>query len=266
MNNILKNLLADHGYNAIALPKLGIQPLQLLVEDDNSVSAIGNLVDIFAVENVFPPLVAPDGEVANLTGKLSVSYEAKAGLNVLDWLLEKLHMGKLGLKANLDSDKVVTITYGNVKEDKIKLTDLDNFLSGSAASKTKFNTYRAKLEDGELYVINAVLKSNAFTVTIEDKHNNTVGINATIQGILGANANFSHTGDNSVTIKNETTSPLVFAFKAQRILYDKKKWWELFSDKEAGFTIKNQQGLVLLDESRYPTVPLEIAADKDTDL
>ncbi len=258
MAKILENLLADYGYNIVALPKADIKPLMLLAVEGDAVASLGNsLTDLFDIDETPPPQLFKDVETSDLTGSTAVSYEAGGGLSVLDWLLDKLKMGKLEGKVNFDNNKVLTIKYEKVLEDKINLLDLDNFMSGSLPSKNKFNTYKTRLENSELYVINSVLKSNAFSVTIEDKNGSTAEVAATVKGILNANANFTSNKDNTLTIKNENENPLVFAFKSQRILYDKKEWWQFFKKESAGFTIKNQTGLVLKDESAYPTIRLE---------
>src|ERR1700759_834145 len=40
MSKLLKNLLADYGYNVVALPKEDIKPLQLLCKDGDGVIAL----------------------------------------------------------------------------------------------------------------------------------------------------------------------------------------------------------------------------------
>ena len=55
-------------------------------------------------------------------------------------LLEKLKMGKLSAKLKLDATNTVTISYQNIKEDKVDLLKLDNYISESEPSKQQFNT------------------------------------------------------------------------------------------------------------------------------
>jgi hypothetical protein len=267
MSKILKNLLADYGYNLVALPKADIKPLALLSEEADSVNALGNsLEELFEIDEVAPPQVSRNIQVSDLFGSTSVSYEARSGISVLHWLLDKLKMGKLEGKASFDSNKILTIKYENVLEDKVNLLDLDNFLSGSAPNDKRFNTYRQRLENSELYVISSILKSNAFTVTLEDKNGTTLDLDATIKGILEVGANVQTNKQNAITIKNENESPLVFAFKAQRLLYIIKEWWDLFNKDQAVLRIRIQTGIVLKDESNYPAIILKPLSNADIPL
>ncbi|MBK9984679.1 MAG: hypothetical protein IPP15_20330 [Saprospiraceae bacterium] len=75
--------------------------------------------------------------------------------------------------------------------------------------------------------------------------------------IVNVNVDVSHNKNNTLTLKHDTSEPLVFAFKAQRIIYDRKKWWEFFRREEAHFQIKDQQGVILKNESDFPTSSLQ---------
>ena len=98
-----------------------------------------------------------------------------------------------------------------------------------------------------------MLKSNAFTVTVTDKNGQHVDVEATVKGVLEANVDFNRNKNNSITLKHANEAPVVFAFKAQRIIYDAKQWWEFFRKEEAFFRIKDQQGVVMKGESDFPT-------------
>jgi hypothetical protein len=50
-----------------------------------------------------------------------------------------------------------------------------------------------------------------------------------------------------MVISHEGEELLAFAFKAVKIIYDQKSWWQLWSSKEAGFKIESQDGIVLKD-------------------
>ena len=150
-------------------------------------------------------------------------------------------------------------TYENVKEDKVDLLSLDNFISSSDPVEGKFNAFKEKLEDSELYVINNVLKSNSFSIAVEDASGAKVDMEATVKGIVDSNVNISRNTNNDITLKNPNAdSYIVFAFKAQKILYDQKKWWQLFKKNEAKFRIKDQQGVILRGEATYSTQPLKM--------
>ena len=258
MARVLRNLLSDYGYNLVALPKEDIAPLLLLYKNNDGVSsAESSLQKLFKVADAPPPQLIRDKAVININGAANITYDAEGGINLLDWLLQKLKMGKLSAKLKLDASNKVNISYENVKEDKVDLLDLDNFISGSSPDTSHFNTFREKLENSELYVVTAVLKSNTFSIAIENENDQQMDVEATLKGIVDANVNVSHNKNNAITLQQDNADQLVFAFKAQRIIYDKKEWWQFSKKEEANFRIKDQQGVILKGEDDYPTDPLK---------
>ena len=232
MAKVLKNLLSDYGYNLVALPKEDIVPLLLLYKNNDAVSSVNSpLQKLFKTADAAPPDIEKDKVVADIEGTASVIFDAEAGVNMLDWLLQKLKMGKLAGKLKLDATNKVTISYENILEDSVDLLDLDNFISGSEPDSANFNTFRKKLEDSELYVVSAVLKSNSFSVMVEDENGQSLNVDATVKGVVDVNVDVSHNKNNAITLKHNTAAPIAFAFKAQQIVYDHKKWWQLFKKR-----------------------------------
>jgi hypothetical protein len=262
MANVLKNLLSGYGYNLVALQTTGIQPLLLLYKKQDSLGSLDStLPKLFGTGNKALPSVMKDIAVASIEGSAALSFDAEGGITMLDWLLKKLHMGKLSGNAQFDAGNTVTISYQNVTEDKVDLLELDNYISESVPRTEKLSTYREKLEEGELYVVNAVLKSNMFSVAVTDKNGQHVDVEATVKGIVDAKVDVTLEKNNSITLKHGGETPVVFGFKAQQIIYDKKRWWQFGRKDEALFRIRDQQGEVLKGESDLPTRPLEMGEE-----
>ncbi|MEO6683681.1 MAG: hypothetical protein ABIN48_12740 [Ginsengibacter sp.] len=264
MAKVLKNILSDYGYNLVALPKEDISPLMLLYKNDQSVSSVESTVDnLFAIADAPLPVVTKNKTVTNIDGNASVIFDSEGGISMLDWLLKTLKMGKFSAKTEIDATHKVKITYENVKEDKVDLLALDNFISGSDPVEGKFNSFKEKLKDSELYVINNILKSNSFSIAVEDSNGTKVDIDATIKGIVDANVNISRNKNNDITLKNTNSDTyIVFAFKSQQIKYDQKKWWQLFKKNDAKFRIIDKQGVVLRSEDKYATQSLKMGNDE----
>ncbi|WP_346237047.1 hypothetical protein ABDK00_012590 [Niabella insulamsoli] len=258
MTKVLKNLLAEYGYNLVALPREDIAPLMLLYKKGKDVKAVESTVDkLFAIEDAALPVIKRDNSVTTIKGEASVVFDAEAGVSALDWLLKKLKMGNLSAKAAVDISHKVAITYENVMEDKVDMLELDNFISSSEPVEGKFNSFKEKLKDSELYVITHILKSNSFSVTVEDASGTQVDVEASIKGIVDANVNVSKNKNKGVTLTHENAdTSVVFAFRAQRIIYDQKSWWNVFKKKEAKFRIIDGQGIVLRADEDHATVPL----------
>jgi hypothetical protein len=166
------------------------------------------------------------------------------------------------MKANisLNESYEVTVAYHHVREDKVSLLALDNYISTALPSKEKFNTFRAKLENNELYVINAVAKSNDISVTIKAKNGMDISADATVKGIVDANIDVARKNNNAIELVYKTAEdrPVIFSFKAQQIIYEKESFWK---NKPAHFCIKEQVGAVLLGPEDIPTKPLKTEGD-----
>lgn len=258
MSKVLKNALAGYGYNLVALPKEGIAPLLLLYKNKRDVSSSGNNIDkLFALADSPPPIVSKNNATLNLQQNSTVSFDGKAGVDFLDWLLQKLKMGKLSGNINADHINSLQISYQNVFEDNVSLLELDNFISGSEPKVDQFNTFKEKLKDSELFVINSVLKSNSFSVSAQNENGQKIDLEATIKGIVDADVNVARSKKDEVLLEYKNATPIVFAFKAQKIIYDHKKWWQFFKKGDAKFRIKDEHGVVLKDESGFPTQSLQ---------
>ncbi len=259
MAKVLKNLLTSYGYNLVALPKEDIAPLLLLYKNEDSLGSLdGTLDNFFYIGDKEMPELILNKTVSGIEGSTVITYDAEGGLSILDNLLARMKMGKLGGKLKLDSNDTITIKYEDPKEDKVSLLALDNYISTSNPSKKKFTTYQEKLEKSELYVVNAVLKSNSFSITVQDSNGQELDVEATIKGLLDANTNLSRNKKNFMTLTNPTGTPLVFAFKAQQIIYEPTAWWQFFTKEKGKFRIKDQQGEILKGESDFPTRRLEL--------
>src|SRR6478735_3685112 len=111
--------LTNLGYNMVAWPKTGIQPLALLYKTDNGVSAVeADLDELFKPGDAAPPQIKAGGIASDIKGAAELTFDAKGGINILDWLLNKLKLGKMSAGIALNDSYVVTVSYLNVKEDK----------------------------------------------------------------------------------------------------------------------------------------------------
>ncbi|MEO8150460.1 MAG: hypothetical protein ABI723_22710 [Bacteroidia bacterium] len=249
--------LTNLGYNMVAWPKTGIQPLTLLYKTVNGVSSVeASLKDLFKTGDAAPPLIKRDEEATDIKGSAELTFDAKGGINMLDWLLNKLNLGKMSANVSLNESYEVTVSYLKIKEDKVSLLELDNFISSSKPGREKINTFKDKLEHNELYVINAVAKSNDISVTITAKNGQDISADATVKGIMDANISAARKNNNAIELvyKTDEDKPVIFAFKAQQIIYEKKSFW---NNEPSRFYIKDQAGVVLLSPEDIPTRPLQ---------
>ncbi len=254
-----KSPLTQFGYNLVAWPKTDIVPLLLLYQSEQGVSSLeAGLRELFGTGDAAPPQVKKEIEAADIKGSATLTFEAKGGVKLLDWLLNKLKMGKLSAGFELNEGYEVAVSYSNVRIDSVNLLDLDTYLSASVPKRERLNTFRKKLENNELFVINSIAKSNDISILISDKNGQDVNLDASVKGIVEANGSFARKRDNSVELSYKAENPLVFAFKAQQIIYQKKRFW---SNQDEKFYIRDQQGSVLFGPEDIPTNALKTGED-----
>lgn len=258
MSDILENLLAEHGFNTVKWPKEDIAPLHVLykTEEGHLTAAESTVERLFEVKNHVLPPVMGDKKFSPMEGGATVVLGAAAGISLLDHLLSKLKLGKISSKLSLNNSDKLSIRFENVMENKVDVVLLDTYITGSEVNVPEFTTFRQRLENSELYVITTTLKSNSFSVTVTDAAGKSLDVEATIKGIADVNTSVNKNKDNSVTIKNGDETPLVFAFKAQQIMYDKTFWQSLFG-KDGKFHIRDATKQTMKG-GEEKTTPLEV--------
>jgi hypothetical protein len=259
MSNVLQNQLADYGYNLVALPKADIWPLMLLYKVSDTVVSSTNdsVVNFFKPTDAAAPTVKPGNDpMVELEGAANLVFDADAGVSMLSRLLQNLGMGKAEAKLKLNTGNKLDISYEQITEDVISLLDLDNYITGASPHEGKFHAFEAKLKGSELYIISAVLKSNQFSIAVKDENGQSINVEADVKGIVNANVSVDRKKDNALTLSYAGAKPLVFAFKAQQIIYDHQSWWNIFSSERAGFHIRDQRGIVFKGSDDIRTIAL----------
>lgn len=266
MSQLIKNLLADQGYNMIALPRAGIQPLLLLSEEGNSLVSLDSPLEAFFAADM-APIPSFNTITAPFSGQKMLKFELKSNLNFLSGLFQQFKMDDSQLKAGAGSDHSYTVDFAfeQVKEDKVGLLDLDNFLTGAVPLEKEFRTYAERLRKSQLYIVTSLLKSAAFSIEVKDETGRQLDLDLGMQDAAAGKLTIDRNKNNGFTIAHRNGPELAFAFKAAQILYDKAAWFEFWKTKEARFRIKDQQGLVLRGESDFP-VQLLPTGDQFVDL
>ncbi len=258
MEQLIKNVLAELGYNSVALPRSDIQPLELLSRENGHLSPLNSPLELLFEADAAPlPLPAPG--TPDIIGRKTFEFGLKAGFSFLDGLFRKIGLDGSKLQAQADGGHSykVAFSFEEIAEEKVGLLDLDNFLTGAIPREKEFRTYMERLKKSELYVITSVLASSTFFLKIEDANGRSLDLETTLQGAAEAKVAVNRSKNNGFSIFREEGPPLVFAFKAVQILYDKARWFEFWKAGEARFRIKNQEGLTLKGISDFPVRLLE---------
>lgn len=249
---IIKNLLKEHGYSLVALPKADIAPLELLSKETGYVSFLnGTVQTLFTADEAGVPTIQRNGEVSDIQGETSLSLDLEGGLSFLENIFKVIginpayKLGSLKGSTNLKNADSVVFSFSNLKEDKIDLLALDKFLNGSIPKENEFKNAFYKLKKNDLYVISSVLKSTDFSIEVFDSNATYVDISAEVKSIVDVNGKVSRDKDSEYKIHYKGDKPFVFALKAVQVLYDKPKWFEFWNKEEAYFRIQNKESLLL---------------------
>ncbi len=245
MSRVLKNVLKEQGYEMIALPKEGLKPLQLLLKSGNELREYGGtLLDLFEPDEAGLPV--KKRSTSDLSGQKVLATDANAGLDLLKQLFQALGLKESVIDGQLSigSHYNLSFSFENIKEESVPLIGLDNFIRGALPKKAGFQASIDRLKSSELYIITLLLKSDTFSIDFTSDRDIGGEMKGALEKLAKMEAKIAHTKDNQLSLTVPEGRELAFAFRAVRILFNRKRWFEFWQNEE-DFRIKDQQGLVL---------------------
>ncbi len=257
MTNVIQNLLKDQGYEIIAVPKPDLTPLKLLLKENKHLSEYGgSMLDLFEPDVAGLPVIQTG--TPDINGSKALKAETSVGLELLSGLMAALQLSNSEVGASFASGKDTSLSFSfqNIKEEKVETISLDNFLMGAIPKKEGFERSLERLKNSELYVTTSVLKSNAFFIEVNASNEQAGNVKAGIEKIVSASGQFERAGDNSFSIKPSGGQYFAFAYRAARIIFDRKRWFEFWQEDEK-FQIRSDKGLVLRSPEDFPVVVLQ---------
>jgi len=148
----------------------------------------------------------------------------------------------------------VQFEFGDVTEEAIDITALDQYLSNGSVAASTGNFVKQALEDDEVYVIVATLDARQISVAASGEGN--VGVNVdvpVIQQIVGAKVAVSSGSSSSSKVTyTSTVTPLSFGLKVVRLIF-----------KDGEYTTLKPEGVIGAEAIESPAgfgpdVPTEI--------
>jgi hypothetical protein len=214
------NWLKDFGFNALALPRRGLGPFDVLLEDGKGIfsSKAGTLDQVLAsqVARPEPTVGEPTGSIAQRLGR---RMELKFGLSLLDSVLGGLLGSKLGAETGFRHAKDLEITYEDVTQDSVPLLTLQAWMEGAEIVAPQ--AARSMLGDEKLAVVTAVLRSAKLSVAATRDGGASVALDVpAISGIVAAEGKVARSSTDGTTVTFEGGEPIAFGFQAYVMLYD----------------------------------------------
>lgn len=221
-NDPYLDALRSFGYNVVRLPRADVSPLQLLARRGDTLDRLGDLATVVLPGDSVPlPRIRKDTPAANLSGRRSGDLSLGVGLSLLGTVIGAMGGSKLGLELGYKNAKSVSFEFQGVLEDRVDVAALDQYLTDADVSP--LSTHVTRLLDADsVYVTTATLKSRA--IAVEAKSSKSTGVDVSvpeIRGVVGGNVKVGPEAATASKVTFEGSLPLVFAFQAVRLVYEK---------------------------------------------
>jgi hypothetical protein len=253
--------LNNRGYNLVKLPRVGIEPLDVLGLDGGALEKLGALGEVWT-STVAAPGAGTPAPAAGISGARSSDLDIGIGLKLLSDALAGLGGGISlpSLNTAFKRAKKIAFTFENVESTSISPFGLGKFLAAGTLDMTNpfVSRYFGNDETKE-YIIFDVLKSDSLSVTIKSDTGGSVDANVgALQGALSANVKASASAAGSSEISFKGNVKVTFAFKVFEVVFANGRWIPQgakasddlsFLVGEEGNEVENPG--VLIDPSRF---------------
>lgn len=212
------------GYNVVKLPRVGIEPMDLIGKD-KSTEWLGPINLVWKSDTPEPKPREPQA-AADVQGQQSEQLELSVGLKVLENALRAFGASVPSLSFAYNRAKKVQFTFTDVTSTAVPPLAAGNYLSGGDLNTNNPLVSHYFLEDeAQAYLIFDVLKTNALTVTATDSKGTEIKVDVPqIQAVVGAEVGVKTTGGSESTIKYTGKIPVTFGFRAFAISFVNGKW------------------------------------------
>lgn len=212
------------GYNVIKLPRVGIEPLDLIGRDD-ATQWLGPLASVWKSSEPTPQPSAPR-PAAPVNGQQSDQMQVTFGLKILANALAAFGATVPSLDAAYTRARKVQFTYTNVTSTVVPPLEAGNYLAaGTLNTANPVVRHYLTGEDAQAFLIVDVLKSDSLTVTASDDRGAEVGVDVpAIESLVGANVKVKTAGSRNSTITFSGPTPVTFGFIVSEIEYDGTQW------------------------------------------
>ena len=227
--------LNKFGYNVVRLPRVGIEPMDIIGKDDTT-QWLGPLASVWHSTIPVPTPSAPHPAAA-VNGQKTDNLDLSIGLKVLANALAAFGATMPSLDVAFHRARSVQFSYSNVTSTVVAPLDAGNFLaSGDLNTNNPVVQHYFLGDEAEAYLIVDVLKSDSITVNATDSSGVEVGvdvpaISATVGAKVGVKSN--NASNSSITFKGAV--PVTFGFIVDEIHFDGTKW-QLTGSAPSGLT------------------------------
>jgi hypothetical protein len=216
--------LNKFGYNVVKLPRVGIEPLDV-IGIDTTTQWLGPLNSVWKSSIAVPVPNAPR-LAGPVNGQKTDRLDLGFGLQILSNALAAFGAAAPSLDLAYKQARSVQFSYTNVTSTVVSPLEAGNYLSaGTLNTSNPVVEHYFMQPDSQAFLIVDVLKSNSITVTALDEHGVEVGVDVpAIEGIVGASVKVKPGGTSSGTITYTGQEPVTFGFAVDEIMFENGKW------------------------------------------
>ena len=207
---IITELRNTYKANIVKIPETRIQPLTTIAKKNQKIQFWGNLIDLLDDSSI-PEITKDVSDMAEVSGRKTQSVESDIGIDILQGFLGGfgIQSGKLAL--NLKSTKEISFRFDGAKRFYIAPSRLGSLITNKKLHSTNPATQMFLNQEAELYIIDSIIASNNFTVSVEKVKNNNFKLDlpAIKSDIANLNSN----------IKVSSSTGLDISFQGEKIPY-----------------------------------------------
>jgi hypothetical protein len=212
------------GYNVVKLPRVGIEPLDLIGRDETT-QWLGPLASVWKSSVPAPPPSAPR-PAAPVNGQKTDQLQVTFGLKILANALAAFGATVPALDAAYTRARKVQFSYSNVTSTVVAPLDAGNYLAaGTLNTANPVVSHYLTGEEAQAFLVVDVLKSDSLTVAASDEHGGEIGLDVpAIQGLVGAKVKVTPSSAASSTLTFKGPTPVTFGFIVNEIEFDGSRW------------------------------------------
>jgi hypothetical protein len=212
------------GYNVVKLPRVGVEPLDILGKDQ-SVERLGRVDKMWTSTQPLPPVTGPL-DASSVAGQKTSEMKLSVGLKILSTALGAMGAAVPELTFAYSRARKVSFTFTDVKTFSVEPLAVGQYLSaGDLATTNPFVRKYFDEEETSAFIITEVLKSKSITVTATNDQGVDVGVDLpAIQQVVGAKVSVSSKSSSNATLTYTGAELLTFGFKCFGIAFANGEW------------------------------------------
>jgi hypothetical protein len=212
------------GYNVVKLPRVGVEPLDILGKD-NSIERLGRVDQMWTSTQSLPAVTGPL-DASSVAGQKTSDMKLSVGLKILSAALGAMGAAVPEVSFAYSKARKVSFTFTDVKTFGVEPLQVGAYLSaGDLATANPFVRRFFDDEDTSAFIITEVLKSKSVSVTATNDSGAEVGVDLpAIQAAVGAKVAIASKNTSNTTVSYTGSELLTFGFKCFGIAFADGAW------------------------------------------